>query len=1158
MTTNSTPPSGRPKVIVVLGMHRSGTSAITRVVNLLGADISKKLMPPAAENVTGFWEPADVFLLNEQILDLAGSAWDLPNRLPDNFWVEPSIAEVASQMSALVAKDLEGTQLFVIKDPRICRLLPLWIRIFKQLDREPVFVLPLRNPLAVAGSLGRRNRTENSESLFLWMRYELEAEYYSRGFKRCFSSYEKFLKNWRFEVDRIAQSCDVRWPRAPETAAPEIESFLRKELQHHWFVDHDVDIHKDVNSLVKKTYRLFLDAEAGRVDENRFDSARASLNEIAEIIDPLLAAARRRQIAAHNDFQTLQKNMRELGARTTEQVAAIQQALENLRLQLSAETNERLRIETELGKSETRHREKDVLIVDLRKKIETRAIASRIARQQLSENTQFRHDLEATPLWPWFQKANALATRVESVRKKVRKARRLAQALPLLKIRHERRRQKEVERIRSSGLFDFDFYYQRYEDVRDSALDPVEHYVYCGASEGRDPHPLFSTRYYLENYEDVRSSDVNPFAHYLEFGNSDRRNPSAHFDTDYYLTNNPDVLENGVQPLWHFLHHGAAEGRNPSSRFDTLFYLENNEDVDQRGSNPLIHYLQFGKQEKRPSRGVETWSEQSDNFQALDNMSDTEMVADIRDLVKHPVFSILVPTYNTSPRLLEQLYTSVRNQVYEQWELIFSDDGSTNPATKTVLRQLQNDDHRVRCIFSETNHGISAATNLALKEASGEFIALLDHDDELTNDALFWMVKEINEKPELDVIYSDQDKIDENGRRYEPFFKPDWSPELFLGVMYVGHLLVVRKSLAERVGGFDSRFDKIQDYEFMLRLSEQTFNIGHIPRILYHWRAIAGSVARGNHEKSGIDELQTQAVNAALKRRQLLAIAEPHAQLSHRVTIRPSKTHSSRFFSIIIPSKDAPHHIGRCLESLFAKTKFKNFEVIVVDNNTTDPQALAVLKNYPIKIVPYKEAFCFSRANNLGVAEAKGDALVLLNNDTEILTPQWLEVFDYHLDQNDVGAVGPLLLYPDNTVQHAGVVLGFRGTADHVMRGFPPSVDGYAGSLSCARDVSAVTAACLAVTKENYEKVGGLQEDYQIIYQDVDFCLRLRHAGLRNIFTPQASLYHHESQSRGKAYNFVDRALLLDCWQEVIENGDPYYNPNFSIRHVDYQLKTGR
>jgi GT2 family glycosyltransferase len=373
-------------------------------------------------------------------------------------------------------------------------------------------------------------------------------------------------------------------------------------------------------------------------------------------------------------------------------------------------------------------------------------------------------------------------------------------------------------------------------------------------------------------------------------------------------------------------------------------------------------------------------------------------------------------------------------------------------------------------------------------------------------------------------------------------------------VMYVGHLLAVRRELAAAVR-FDSAFDGVQDFEFMLRLSEASSRIGHVPEVLYHWRKTPGSIAESTDAKPQIDLLQKRAVNAHLERMKLPA-RTTRSKLPHRLSVIPATRDNYSRVSVIIPTRDAPDVFGRCLKSVFEMTSYPDFEVIVMDNETTDPASLALMERYPVRRVVFPGPFNFSRANNEGAAAATGQILAFLNNDTEIISTNWLEHLVYYAEQPKVGAAGALLAYEDQTVQHAGVVLGMRGTADHIMRRFPIDVDGYAGSLVCAREVSAVTGACLMIRKALFEEIGGFNSHFFTAYQDVDLCLRLRARGLRIIYTPQALLLHYESISRQSYYDMIDRMLLLDLWETVIEQGDPYYNRNLDLERGDYSRRS--
>lgn len=520
-----------------------------------------------------------------------------------------------------------------------------------------------------------------------------------------------------------------------------------------------------------------------------------------------------------------------------------------------------------------------------------------------------------------------------------------------------------------------------------------------------------------------------------------------------------------------------------------------------------------------------------------------------------PAISILTPAWNTKAHWFCEAAVSVLDQTRTDWEWIVVDDGSTDMAYQAFAETLAAACPRFRFYKLGANVGISEATNALLEFARGQYVCMLDHDDLLHPRAVGECLETLEaDGGRLDAVYTDSNKVNERGILDEPFFKPGWSPEYFRGVMYVGHLLCVRREIAIQLCGFDPAFDGVQDFEFFLRYSERTQRIGHIPKVLYHWRRTEGSLAATIDAKGRIGELQQTAVQHHLNRLGLHASAEPGASWPHRVNVVPGPRRSHPLVSIVIPTRDAPEVLATCLDSIRALSTYPNLQVVCADNGTVNEDALRKMREPGIERVDCPGPFNYSKVNNKAIAEAaRGEFLLLVNNDIEVLSPDWVERLLFYAEQPDVGAAGALLLYPDRSVQHAGVALGFRGTADHVHRRASPDADGYAGSLACAREVSAVTAACLMVKRSLYDQVGGLNEYYRVLYQDVDFCLRLRGLGKRNIYAPGARLIHHESYTRQTDYNMLDRALMIDCWDELIER-DPYFNPNFSREAVDYQV----
>ncbi|MEZ2301781.1 MAG: glycosyltransferase [Microcoleus sp.] len=518
-----------------------------------------------------------------------------------------------------------------------------------------------------------------------------------------------------------------------------------------------------------------------------------------------------------------------------------------------------------------------------------------------------------------------------------------------------------------------------------------------------------------------------------------------------------------------------------------------------------------------------------------------------------PKISIITPTWNSSLDWFVETALSVLTQSIADWEWCIADDGSKTPEIRSVLADLAKKVPRIKIAFKEPG-GISSATNHALNMASADYVCFLDHDDTLVPTALQDSLDKLSEG--FDAIYSDEDKIDFSGLDYvESFFKPDWSPEYFRGVMYAGHLLSVRRELALAVGGFKSEYDGVQDYEFLLRISEVTNKIGHISKMLYHWRKIPGSIAGDINAKSGIEPLQQAGVNSNLQRLGLPAKAEPGVG-GHRVNINPLPRNHNPLVSIIIAVKDAYVPLEDCLKNIISQSTYPNFEVLVVESETADtPKSLNGENQISVKSIKLPQPFTPARAYNLGSKSARGEYLVFLSDIAEIITEDWLRHLLYYAEQPDVGAVGSLLLSADRIVQHAGLVLGDKSTVNWVMKGFPANSDGYAGSLVCAREVSAVTDSCMMVKKSEFERIGGFNEHFFTYYQDIDFCLRLKKEGKRIILTPRSVLISHEPGRRQRYDDSVDRMLLLDHWEMDIEQGDAYYNPNFNSERNDYTIR---
>ena len=575
------------------------------------------------------------------------------------------------------------------------------------------------------------------------------------------------------------------------------------------------------------------------------------------------------------------------------------------------------------------------------------------------------------------------------------------------------------------------------------------------------------------------------------------------------------------------------------------------------GLLPAIHRLLEGPLYRR-------WVRRYDRLSRQD-------VAAIRDanarLAYRPLLSLIMPVYNTNPKLLRAAIDSVRAQLYENWELCIADDCSTDVRVGKVLRQAQSLDARIKVHFRTVNGHMSAASNSALEQASGEFIALLDHDDVLPMHALAAVAHELNRHPDADVVYSDEDRLDDWGRRYGAYFKPDWSPELFLGQNFVNHLGVYRTALVRRVGGFREGFEGSQDHDLALRVIEQTRpeRIRHIPHVLYHWRAVKGSAARAVGEKTYAYAATRRAVQEHLDRTGVQATCEPAPRLSYHQRIRYALPQPLPHVTIIIPTRDRIDVLSRCVRSITSRSTYGSYDVLIIDNGSTGEDTRAYFdelrRDSRFSILRVDEPFNFSRINNLAAAHARGSVLCFLNNDTEVISPDWLDEMVGLAIQPGVGAVGAMLYYPKNIVQHAGVIVGLGGVAGHAHLGLPKGAPGYYGRAVLAQAMSAVTAACLVVRKSVFDDAGGFDEALAIAYNDVDFCLRLRARGLRNVWTPFAELYHFEGASRGRDDMegqvrpgfLVESQIMKDRWGDVLK-ADPYFNPNLSIDRPDFVL----
>lgn len=532
-----------------------------------------------------------------------------------------------------------------------------------------------------------------------------------------------------------------------------------------------------------------------------------------------------------------------------------------------------------------------------------------------------------------------------------------------------------------------------------------------------------------------------------------------------------------------------------------------------------------------------------------------------------PRLSIVIPVYKTPERYLQEMLDSIVNQTYSKWEVCIADGSPRGESRERLIKRYADRDTRFKYVILGENKGISGNTNAAMDMAQGDFLVLADHDDTLTPDALFECVKAMNEDPLYDVIYSDEDKLDMDGQAlFDPHFKPDFNPDLLTSVNYICHLFVVNRNLVEVIGGFRQEFDGAQDYDFIFRCTEQARKVHHIPKVLYHWRCHMNSTASNPESKMYAFEAGARAIKAHYDR---MGIAVDSVEKGVDYGIYHTRFHLDEepLVSVIIPNKDHRADLDLCLTSLLDKGTYRNLEVIVVENNSTEPETFDYYeelqeKRKNVRVVTWKREFNFSAINNYGVTFAHGEYLLFLNNDVEVIEPDVIREMLGYARRDDVGIVGARLLYQDDTIQHAGVVIGFGGIAGHTFIGLHQAENSYFHRAMCAQDYSAVTAACMMSKRSLFDQVGGFREELAVAFNDIDYCLKIRSLGKKVVYNPYALLYHYESKSRGledtpeKVERFNrEVARFIGYWPEIVINGDPYYNPNLTLRKSNFALR---
>ena len=1026
------------KVILVLGMHRSGTSAVTRCLNLLGAEVGNKLLPPAEDNRSGFWEHADVVAIHEELLKELGRAWHDARALPEGWLLSAAARKARGKLAKLVADEFDASVLCAVKDPRLCRFVPLWREVLLESGLDAVALLVVRHPAEVARSLNARDGLRCETTCLNWLQHFVEAETATRGMPRSLLAYDDLLADWRNAFAKAGRALRVRWPVPIEDAHPSIDAFLDRTERHHVFSNGFCS----TPEVLERLYGLC----------RAFDPERQDWKAISRVVDAYRLIAPPFLDRLEHLFD--EKRALEDNALLAEK--AMDSALDQIEQ------------------------------------------AARAARSSLtaSGSPQRVAELEAH--------GAELERELTSVRERAAQVQRetfcvIAKSLELSN-------QLEAERIRNAGLEAYCAQKNESESSLRHELDEIKASTLWRALVGVRSILLClpaNVRLMLRRAMRAAWWIVTPWRMPARWRFFREQRVAAHPENISVEA----VVETAVGPA-----------QSPSPR------------IAYNYSPPRTEPAAIGRA--------------------------------LLALSRHPLLSVVVPVYNTDPTLLRRMIASVEAQWYSHWELVLVDDHSTSPAVREVLGSLV--DPRIVVVQVAENRGISGATNEGIVRATGDFIVFLDHDDELTVDCLYELALRID-REDPDYLYSDEDKLDADGRCVDPFFKPDWSPDTLMSTMFTSHVSCVRRSLALELGGLRSEYDGSQDWDFVLRLSERARRIAHVPKVLYHWRMTPQSCASDLQAKPWAIDAGKRAREDALRRRGQSGELVPVPELPGYYRTR-YRMQGQPLVSILIPSRNNGAVLKACIDSIFERTTYRLFEVVVINNGSTDAATLEYLSGLrareQVRVLDCNVPFNYSEINNAGVRASRGELLVFLNDDTGVLSDEWLEYMGGYAQLPHVGAVGAKLLYPGGqAVQHSGV-LNLTNGPSHAFVHVDARAPGYFARNMLEHDWIAVTGACLMIERKKFDAVGGFDEDLAVTYNDTALCLSLAEHGLHQVVCPGVELIHHESLSRGK--DALDRGRMARGERErVIVFGkhpgfydrDPFHNPNLAPNDAYFGLR---
>lgn len=1021
-------------IVVVLGMHRSGTSALTRGLSVLGVELGDSLLPAQADNSKGFWEDQDINELNIELMAALGTSWDSLAPLTAKQCLSEAALAFLPKAKVLLQEKMVEHALFGIKDPRVSVLLPFWQRVFSELALKVQYVIALRSPLSVASSLAKRDNFAAEKSYYLWLLYMLACLEHTQGGKRLVIDFDCLMAEPEQQLARIASLLEVGFSADSDAFIEYSQQFLDSKLRHANYSLQDTEQDLALHEAGKNLYALLLCLAKGELDFTDVSYSQ-SLEEVnseliklvpsLHYINHILSQLDISNVMLDGNKRTMDVMQATIAAKDVHitNIEAHEKQLNKAILDL---VNHQNHLDRVLAEQEKELADKEQSLISL--------------QMQVAEHQAVMLQMQQSASW------------------------RLTSGL------------RAAKKISSDNL---------------SQLRVVSK----------------SSAQFIHT-----QGGLLPVA---------KKTLSI-------------CKRDGIKGLPH--------------HFRKIFNHANpNPNPHAVGNNDYAGWVSI--------------------YDTMDDNKRNEITAAIKKLEGSPLISIIMPVYNVQPELLAQAVSSIQQQLYPNWQLCMADDASTDVEIRPLLERLAAEDERIKVVFREENGHISAASNSALELVTSDWVALMDHDDLLPEHALYHVAEAIIKNPDGLMFYSDEDKLDAQGNRTEPHFKSDWNPDLFFSQNYVSHLGVYHKSILDKISGFRVGVEGSQDYDLLLRCLPYIKNeqIVHIPKVLYHWRMVEGSTALASDEKNYTVEAGMKALRDYFENQNIKVSVEP-AVVANTYHVRYELTDDAPLVSLLIPTRDYLHLLETCVRSILEKSTYRNFEILILDNGSVEEETISFFKTIEseyecVRVLHYDKPFNYSEINNFGVKHAKGSIIGLVNNDIEVIEPDWLTNMVCHVVRPEIGCVGAKLYYTNNTLQHGGVILGIGGLANHSHKYYPYDHPGYYARLTCIQNLSAVTAACLLVRREVFEAAGGLDAvNLKVAFNDVDFCMKVRELGYRNLWTPYAELYHHESVSRGaedtpeKYARFKSEVdFMISKWGDQLAL-DPYYNVNLTIGHEDFSL----